>query len=142
MAQSDIGTKLYKANTGAGADFIPFINITAAPATGAAPSQIEVTELQELVKSYVLDRPDTPLFEFSYNYTESNYSAVVQEVSLTTAKDYLIVYGDGTGFQFSGQGATWVNEVTPGSAITAGLAFAVSSLAWKTSAQVTALLTP
>lgn len=138
MAQSDIGTRLYKAGTTPA--FVAFINITGAPATGSAPSQIETTELQSLVKQYVLDRPDTPLFEFTYNYDATNYTEAKTLADGVTPKDYLLVYGDGTGFQFTGVGATWVNEVTPGSALTAGIAFAISALTWKTHAQVHTLL--
>jgi hypothetical protein len=129
MAQSDIGTKLYR-ETATPNTFELFLNITSAPASGAAPSQIEVTELQQLAKSYVLDRPDTPLFEFGYNYTEANYTLAVNEVDGVTAKKYLLVYPDGSGYRFSGIGATWVNEITPGSAITAGIAFAVQTIQW------------
>lgn len=140
MAQSDIGTRLYKESISTPNHFVDFINITAAPATGSAPSQIETTELQSLVKQYVLDRPDTPLFEFAYNYDATVYALVDTEVDGVTGKEYLIVYPDGTGWRFTGAGATWVNEVTPGSAITCGLAFAVTTLLWEDAAAVTALL--
>lgn len=126
MAISDVGTKLYKESATAG-KYEKLVSVTSVPATGAAPGTIEVTELDDVYKKYILDRPDTPSYEFEYNYTQENYETVSAAVSLTEDRNYLIIYQDGSGEKFTGKGATWINKVGKGEAVTAGISFAVSS---------------
>lgn len=124
VAISDAGTKLCKFDSTA-KKYVPLVSITTAPATGAAPATIDVTALDSEAKQYILDRPDTPAFEFEYNYTAENYKTVTAEVDGKTAKQYLLVYSDGSGVKFDGIGATWIKEVAAGAAVKAGLSFAV-----------------
>jgi hypothetical protein len=125
-AISDVGTKLYKEGTTVG-KYEKLVSVNSVPATGSAPKTIDVTALDDTYSKSILDRPETPAYEFEYNYTKENYTAVTGAISLTTDKNYLIIYQDGTGEKFTGKGATWVNKVSKGEAVTAGLTFAITS---------------
>ena len=123
IAISDVGTLL--CIKGAGDLYSKLISVTSVPDTGAAPSTIDVTELDSAVKQYISDRPDTPAFEFEANYTKENYEELLAKISLTTAKDYLIVYQDGSGEKFTATGASWKKGVTAGTAVKIGMSFSV-----------------
>ncbi len=125
IAISDIGTGLYV--KGDGEKYTKLISITSAPATGSAPSTIDVTQLDSPVKQYISDRPDTPSYEFEANYTKENYESLTTKISLTETKDYLIVYQDNSGEKFSATGAFWKKEVSAGSAVKIGISFAVQT---------------
>lgn len=126
MAISDVGTKLYAEGTTAG-KYSVLVSIKSAPATGSAPKSLDTTTLDSLYTTGIPDRPETPEYKFTYNYTETDYEKVLAAVSLTTDKNYLIVYGDGSGEKFTGRGSTWKEEVSVGKIVEAGLSFAVSS---------------
>ena len=64
-AISDMGTMLFVLDD-TSTKYKYAFPITAAPATGGAPSQIEVTELDSKNIQNILDRSATPAFEFSY----------------------------------------------------------------------------
>lgn len=125
IAISDVGTGLYI--KGAEEKYTKLVSITSAPATGSAPSPIEVTELDSPVKQYISDRPDTPSYEFEANYLKETYENLQTKVSLTETKDYLIVYQDGSGEKFSATGAVWKKEVSAGNAVKIGISFAVQT---------------
>lgn len=125
IAISDYGTLLCVKGTND--KYTKLVSVTSVPDTGSAPGTIEVTELDSAAKQYISDRPDTPSYEFEANYTKQNYATVTAGISLTEAKDYLIVYQDGSGEKFTGTGATWKKSVTAGNAVKIGLSFAVSS---------------
>ena len=140
MAISDVGTKLYA--KGASTTYDHLIDITSAPATGAAPGTIDITTLSDTRMKYLLDRPDTPAYEFEYLYTSDDYAAVEAKISLTTDKDYLMVYQDGSGVKFTGRGAQWIKEVTPGNAVKVGLSFAVTTMPEHVADTATLITTP
>jgi len=126
-AISDVGTRLCVETAKDSGKYEMLVAVTSAPATGAAPGQIEVTTLDSPYKQYIADRPDTPAYEFEYNYNKEDYKKVLEKVSLTKETNYLIVYQDGSGEKFTGKGSTWKNKVDRGGAVTAGLSFSVSS---------------
>lgn len=126
MAISDVGTKLYAEGTTTG-KYEMLVKITSAPATGSAPKSIDTTTLDSPYSTSIPDRPDTPAYEFKYLYTEADFETVQAAISLTTDKNYLIVYGDGSGEKFTGRGSTWVESISAGKAVEAGLSFSVSS---------------
>lgn len=125
-AISDLGTYLAVESDTEG-KYTQLVGITSAPATGEAPGTIEVTTLDSKYKQYIADRPDTPKYEFDYNYTEESYAKVTSALSLTETKNYLIVYQDGSGEKFSGTGATWKDAVSRGDSVKGKISFAVSS---------------
>ena len=126
IAISDVGTYLYAEGATAG-KYEKLVDITSAPATGSAPGKIDATTLSDTQKKYISDRPDTPDYKFGYNYTKDNFAKVVAAISLTVAKNYLIVYQDESGEKFSGTGATWKGEVSEGKKDEAKISFAVAS---------------
>jgi len=125
IAISDVGTLL--CIKGTDNKYSKLISITSAPATGAAPSTIDVTELDSPVKQYISDRPDTPSYEFESNYLKESYELLKEKISLTDAKDYLIVYQDGSGEIFSGTGDIWKKELSAVNAVKIGISFAVQT---------------
>lgn len=125
-AISDAGTYLAVEGETAG-KYTKLVGITSAPATGEAPGTIEITPLDSLYKQYISDRPDTPKYEFDYNYTKENFATVQAAISLIDTKNYLIVYQDGSGEKFSGTGATWKDAVSRSSGVKGKISFAVSS---------------
>ena len=125
-AISDVNTFLYAETTTAGT-YAKLIDITSAPATGSAPKTLDTTTLSDAYSTSIPDRPETPSYEFEYKYTGANFTTVTAAISLTTDKNYLIVYQDGSGEKFTGRGSTWKKEVGVGKVVMAGLAFAVSS---------------
>ena len=92
------------------------VEIKSTPATGQAGGNLEVTTHSDPVKTYIPDRPDTGDMDYTYNYTEANYTAV-KAVCDNTEKDILIKYPDGTGVEYSGICQTWHNEVSVGAVL-------------------------
>ena len=124
-AISDIGTMLFKKDATSN-KYKYLFPITAAPATGGAPSQIEVTELDSKYVQNILDRDATPAFEFSYNYTADRYQIAGEAFDGITSNDYMLVFGDGSGFKFTGVGATWTDSLAPGNSVAGQVSVAVS----------------
>lgn len=125
IALTDIGIKLMKKNDAG--QYEKLVSVVKVPDTGGTPNKLEVTTLDSEYKQYVSDRPDTPTYDFEYNHTEANYTAVSGYVSLKTPKDFLIVYQDGSGEHFVGTGATWISGYSAGQAGKCTLAVNVSS---------------
>lgn len=119
-AISDYKTYLYVEGTTAG-KYHKLVDIISAPATGSAPKSIDVTTLSDAQSVGIPDRPETPTLEFEYNYTKANFADATAAVSLTDDKNYLIVFQDNTGWQFTARGATWTKEVSKGKQVTAGI---------------------
>jgi len=116
------------------------VKIKSTPATGQAGGTIEATTHSDPTKVYVPDRPDTGDMDFTYNYTEANYTAVKAYCD-NTQKDILIKYPDGTGVEYKGVCQTWRNEVSVGGLIECTLHTVPStSPADKTSSEVAELI--
>jgi hypothetical protein len=114
------------------------VEIKSTPATGQAGGTLEVTTHSDPTKVYIPDRPDTGDMDYTFNYTEANYTAV-KAICDNTEKDILIKYPDGTGVEYSGISQVWHNEVSVGAVLECTLhTVPVTSPADLTSAQVTA----
>lgn len=137
IAQSDVGTVLYAKSED---KFSEFLEITSAPAEGSAGGTIEVTTLKSAIKQYIADRPDTPDQDFNYNYTEANFTKAKEKCD-GSEHEFLVKFQDGTGYVITGSAQTWINEVSRGSAVEATLHIVASDIEWKTSSEVTALVT-
>lgn len=127
VAHSDLGCMLFKLNTET-QKFEYLVPVRSIPATGGSPSQIEVTEMDSPIKQFILDRQDTPAYEFDYNYTKDNYAKCKEVFDGKTENEFLITYSDKSGVRFSGTGATWRDAVSVGGEIKAKISVAVSSV--------------
>ena len=137
-AQSDVGIMLYVKNSSD--KFVELIEIKSVPATGQAGGTLETTTLKSPKKTYIPDRPDTGDMDYTYNYTEANITAVKVYCD-SVEHDFLVKYQDGSGFTYSGQAQTWINEVSVGSVVEATLHTTPSTAPLeKTATEVTALL--
>ena len=110
-AQSDVGIMLYV--KGSNNSYSELIEIKSVPATGQAGGTLETTTLKSPKKTYIPDRPDTGDMDFTYNYSQDNLNAV-KTVCDNTAKDILIKFPDGAGFEYTGVCQTWINEEAVG----------------------------
>ena len=136
-AQSDVGIMLYVKSNNAYAELI---EIKSVPATGQAGGTLETTTLKSPKKTYIPDRPDTGDMDYTYNYTEANMTAV-KAICDNAEHDFLVKYQDGSGFIYSGQAQTWINEVSVGSVVEATLHTVPSTAPLeKTASEITALL--
>lgn len=142
-AYNDVGIELrIKAKSDAKYSTLPLVEIKSTPATGQAGGNLEVTTHSDPTKVYIPDRPDTGDMDYTYNYTEANYTAV-KAICDNTERDILIKYPDGTGVEYSGICQTWHNEVSVGAVIECTLhSVPATSPADLTSAQVAAKITP
>ena len=136
-AQSDVGITLYvkKAST-----YEELIEIKSVPATGSAGGTLETTTLKSPKKTYIPDRPDTGDMDYTYNYTEDNLTKV-KAICDNAEHEFLVKYQAGSGFVYTGQAQTWINEVSVGSVVEATL-HTVPSIApaEKTATEIKALL--
>ena len=137
-AQSDVGVSLYVKNSSS--KFEELIEIKSVPATGQAGGTLETTTLKSPKKTYILDRPDTGDMDYTYNYTEENMTAV--KVYCDGAEhEFLVKFQDGSGFTYTGQAQTWINEISVGSVVEATLHTVPSvAPAEKTATEVQTLL--
>lgn len=136
-AQSDVGITLYCKS---GSTYTELIEIKSVPATGQAGGTLETTTLKSAKKTYIPDRPDTGDMDYTYNYTEANITKV-KAICDGTEHELLVKYQDGSGFVYTGQAQTWINEVSVGSVVEATL-HTVPSVApeEKTASQISTLL--
>lgn len=137
LAQSDVGIMLYHKVASA---YQELIEIKSVPATGQAGGTLETTTLKSAKKTYIPDRPDTGDMDYTYNYTEANMTAV-KEICDGAQHEFLVKFQDGSGFVYTGQAQTWVNEISVGSVVEATL-HTVPSIApeEKTATEITSLL--
>ena len=142
-AYNDVGIELrIKAKSDEKYPTLPLVEIKSTPATGQAGGNLEVTTHSDPTKVYIPDRPDTGDMDYTYNYTEANYTAV-KAICDNTERDILIKYPDGTGVEYSGICQTWHNEVSVGAVIECTLhSVPATSPADLTSTQVAAKITP
>lgn len=135
-AISDVGVKLYLKGTTA---YAQFLRVKAAPATGAAPEKLDTTTLDLPKQSSILGREGDTDLTFDYNYTETNFALALTAVT-GEAKEFLLVYGDGSGVYIKGQAYTWIEPVGLNSVVTGKFMIAQEEITYRTSAQITALL--
>ena len=126
VANSDKGCMLFAFNKTKNI-FEYLVPVRSIPATGGAPAQIEVTEMDSDIKQYILDRQETSAYEFDYNYTANNYKKCKEFLDGKSENTYLITYSDKSGVKFKGIGATWRDAVGIGSEIKAKISIAITS---------------
>ena len=114
---NDVGIELrVKATSDAKFPAAVLVPIKSTPATGQAGGTLEVTTHSDPTKVYIPDRPDTGDMDYTYNYSEANYTAV-KAVCDNNKRDILIKYPDGTGVMYQGICQTWHNETSVGAVI-------------------------
>ena len=138
VAITDLGVMLFVKEGDVDPKYKYFIPVKTAPATGGAPNQIEATELDSPYQQFVLDREQTPAYDFTYNYTVENFQRAKVLLDGTTTNDYIIVFSDKSGWTFSGVGKTWTDAVSGGTVVNGMMSFAVSKKEWMD--DVTALI--
>ena len=113
----DLGIELrVKATTDEKYPASKLVAVKGMPATGQAGGNVEITTSSDPAKVYVPDRPDTGDMDFTYNYSQAALTAV-QAVCDNTAKDILIKFPDGAGYEYKGVCQTWINEEAVGGAM-------------------------
>ena len=113
----DLGIELrVKATTETKYPTAKLVAVKGMPATGQAGGNVETTTSSDPTKVYIPDRPDTGDMDFTYNYSDAALAAV-QAVCDNVAKDILIKFPDGAGFEYRGVCQTWINEVSVGSVV-------------------------
>ncbi len=116
-AYNDIGIELrVKGKTDTKYPAAILVEIKSTPATGQAGGTLEVTTHSDPTKVYIPDRPDTGDMDYTFNYTEANYTAV-KAICDNAERDILIKYPDGTGVEYSGICQVWHNEVSVGAVL-------------------------
>lgn len=123
---------------GNGNSWSELIEIKSVPASGNDPETIEKTTMKDAVKTYVLGRQDTGLQTFTFNYNETDYTAVK---ALDNAEhEFLVVLPDRTGTYIKGKSTVYRNEVSVNGLIEATLAIAPSEIEFKSSSDVTSMI--
>lgn len=136
-AQSDVGISLFAKVSGT---YKEIIEIKSVPASGQAGGTLETTTLKSPTKTYIPDRPDNGDMDYTYNYTEANYTKA-NELCDGSEHELLVRYQDGSGFTYTAQVQTWINEVSVGSVVEGTLHTVPSvSPVIKTASEVTELL--
>lgn len=139
---SDLGTKLHSAViTG---DVIPssgfkkLVGVRSVPATGSAPEQFENTEMDEVSKSNIEGRKDTPEMSFAVNHTAENFTALTALQGKRTA--FLIEYPSGLGTLIVGTASVFHNGGATNSLLEMTLTITAESVEDIDVAQVTGLV--
>lgn len=122
-----------------GSTYTEIVEIKSTPDTGNDPEQIDVTTHKDTRYKYVMGRQQSPNQNFTYNYTEANYSAV-EEYCDGKTNEFLVIYPDGTGEYTKGQAGNRINGTSVNSAIEATLTIVPEEMDWKTSAEVRQLV--
>lgn len=136
-AQSDVGISLFAKVSDT---YKEIIEIKSVPASGQAGGTLETTTLKSPTKTYIPDRPDNGDMDYTYNYTEANYTKV-EELCDGSEHELLVRYQDGSGFTYTAQVQTWINEVSVGSVVEGTLHTVPSvSPVIKTASEITELL--
>ncbi len=136
MAISDVGVRLYLKGA---TKYAQFLLIKSAPATGSAPEKLDSTTLEKAKATSILGREAETDLTFDYNYTATNFT-LAQTAVTGEAKEFLLVYGDGSGVYIKGEAYTWVDAVGLNSVITGKFLIAQEEITPKTVAEITTLL--
>lgn len=120
--------------------FSHLVKIIDVPENKSDPEQIEVTTLDSKIKQYVEGRQESPVQNFTYNYTEDNYFTKVMPYCNGEIHEFLLVLGDGTGTLITGSAKTKRNSISRGSSVEAVLTITPMNIEDKTSTEVSALL--
>jgi hypothetical protein len=139
----DLGIEVrVKGTSDAKYPYAKLVAVKGMPATGQAGGNVEITTSSDATKVYVPDRPDTGDMDFTYNYSSAALTAV-RAVCDGTAKNILIKFPDGAGFEYTGVCQTWINEESVGGAMECTLHTTPSVAgAYLTSTEVSGKITP
>ena len=112
-----------KTSTTASGTYTKLVDIKDFPDLGSAPDTIEVTTLSDKMKRYVQGLQDTGSFEFTYNYTKTDFTKVKALDDNATHYFELDFGNDGAGgegsFYFAGQVSTYVSGAGTGAVVEA-----------------------
>lgn len=122
MAISSYNVVLKTFSTTAG-DYKELVAVKDFPDLGSAPDTIEVTTLRDKTKRYIQGLQDTGSFEFTYNYTRTDFERV-KDLDDNAPHLFELDFGnDGAGgegsFYFSGQVSTYVSGAGTGAVVEA-----------------------
>ena len=122
MAISSYNIVLKTSDTATGT-YTELVPVKDFPDLGSAPDTIEVTTLRDKMKRYIQGLQDTGSFEFTYNYTKTDFTKVKALDDNTTHYFELDFGNDGEGgegtFFFAGQVTTYVAGTGTGSVVEA-----------------------
>ena len=122
MAISSYNIVLKTSATATG-DYTELVPVKDFPDLGSAPDTIEVTTLRDKMKRYIQGLQDTGSFEFTYNYTKTDFAKVAALDDNATHYFELDFGNDGEGgegaFFFAGQVTTYVSGTGTGSVVEA-----------------------
>ena len=107
MAMSTQGTTLEYQISGGTWETID--NVKSIPAPTSSRDQLETTHLTSTRKSYINGLADSESMSFTIGYTTTGFATVYQALDGNTAR-FRVTFNDGLAFEFSGEGAVWVNE--------------------------------
>lgn len=130
IAISDLGVMLFVKELASDAKYKYFLPVKAAPATGSASNQMEVTEFDSPYHQYILDREQTPPYDYTYNYTITNFQRAKTYLDGKTTKEFLMLFSDKSAWTFTGIGDTWTDAVSMGSPVNGMISIAVSKKDW------------
>ena len=120
ISSYNIVLKTSETATGTCTELVPVKDF---PDLGSAPDTIEVTTLRDKMKRYIQGLQDTGSFEFTYNYTKTDFTKVKALDDNTTHYFELDFGNDGEGgegtFFFAGQVTTYVAGTGTGSVVEA-----------------------
>ena len=122
MAISSYNVVLKTSDTAAGT-YEKLVDVKDFPDLGSAPDTIEVTTLSDKMKRYIQGLQDTGSFEFTYNYTKTDFTKV-KALDDNEKHFFELDFGnDGAGgegsFYFAGQVTTYVAGTGTGSVVEA-----------------------
>ena len=122
MAISSYNIVLKTSDTATGT-YTELVPVKDFPDLGSAPDTIEVTTLRDKMKRYIQGLQDTGSFEFTYNYTKTDFAKVKALDDNATHYFELDFGNDGEGgegtFFFAGQVTTYVAGTGTGSVVEA-----------------------
>ena len=120
ISSYNIVLKTSETATGTYTELVPVKDF---PDLGSAPDTIEVTTLRDKMKRYIQGLQDTGSFEFTYNYTKTDFAKVKALDDNATHYFELDFGNDGEGgegtFFFAGQVTTYVAGTGTGSVVEA-----------------------
>ena len=120
ISSYNIVLKTSETATGTYTELVPVKDF---PDLGSAPDTIEVTTLRDKMKRYIQGLQDTGSFEFTYNYTKTDFTKVKALDDNTTHYFELDFGNDGAGgggsFYFAGHVTTYVAGTGTGSVVEA-----------------------
>lgn len=127
---TDVGTKLHGAiitgNVIPTSGFKKLVGVKSVPATGSAPEQIEITEMDDVGKVNLQGRKDTPDMTFEINHTKANFTAVSAIEGKRHA--FLIEYPSGLGTLIVGTASLFHNGGSSNSALAMTLTITAESI--------------